>query len=306
MFFLDDDALFQLVLEVDTELIEQGASPHKRPIACMIAIAERLGISFTFGDTFSSKINAIYHQLYRLTDLEMPPMHVGAFMFRDIFLPIRIPVVYGEFSINPVNLLFDITEFQKRWLFDNKVIGLTFFDQFIDLADFAYGLDDFEKTSSAERTKELWSLARRQLEAGAIVLGSFDVYAVIQNCCVAVELLLKGALFKEGMTDEQLKKHGHKIRDLASEVAKILPNVDKERLLYVADQLPNYVKSRYEVQDYSRRQLGNLVMNAQFIAGEIMRQYSDRDTRSAFAAVGIDLEWDVSQRMFPAKSAHKS
>jgi len=305
---LDDADLFQLVLEVDMQLMEQDAPPHIRPIQACITIADRLGISFILGDDFSKKVNAIYQQLYRYTDLEPPAMHVGAFMFRDVFFPLRIPVIYGAPAINPINFLLDITDFQERWLFSDIVTVLTFFDQFIDLMDFAYGLDDFEKTSSSQRTIELWILARRQLEAGAaIVLGSFDVYAVIQNCCVGTELLLKGALFEKGMTDEQLKKHGHKIKDLASEVVNVLTNLDEERLIYVVNQLPNYVKSRYEVQDYSRRQIGKLVMNTQFIAGEILRQFSDCDFRSAFKAdAEVEPEWDITRRVFPSKPIKES
>lgn len=313
---LNDTDLFQLLLEIDTQLIEKDVSPHARPLQACIAIAEQLGMSFNLGDEFSRRVDAIYKNLYRPSDLELPPMHVGAFMFRDVFFPLRIPVIYGTPAINPVELLLDMTDFQKRWLFNDKVTGLTFFDQLIDLMDFAYGLDDFEKSSSSERTKELWLLAKRQLEAGAAaVLGSFDVYAVIQNSCIATELFLKGALSKEtGMTDEQFRnEYGHGIKKLVPAISSILTKIDGERLLSVVEKLPSYTDSRYfdiqnpnsrryDVRGFSRRKVGELLMNTQYVAGEVLRQFSKRNTRSMLIAnTGGNPDWNFAHRVFPSK-----
>ncbi len=308
--------LFKLVLQIDTQLIEKGVPPHARPVQASIAIAESLGTAIILSSEFFAKIDAIYKKLYRHSGLVLPPMHVGAFMFRDVFFPLRIPVIYGVRAINPVDLLLDATDFQKKWLFDDKETGLSLFDQVFDLMDFIYGLDDFEKVSSSERTKELWFLARRQLEAGAAaILGSFDVYAVIQNSCIATELLLKGALSeKTGMTDEQLKnKYGHTIKKLSSEVVNILTEADGERISHVLQKLPHYTDSRYyDIQDpkspyydakaFSRQKIGELLMNTQFIAGEILRQFSDRDTRSRLTVnAGSNPDWNFTQRVFPSE-----
>ena len=311
--------MFKLALQIDTQLIEKGVPPHARPFQAGITIAESLGAGVILGSEFFAKIDAIYKKLYRHSDLVIPPMHIGAFMFRDVFFPLRIPVIYGVRAINPVDLLLDATDFQKKWLFDDKETGLSLFDQVIDLMDFIYGLDDFEKVSSSERTKELWFLARRQLEAGAAaILGSFDVYSVIQNSCIATELLLKGALSeKTGMTDKQLKdKYGHEIKNLSSEVASILSEADGERLLSVVQKLPHYTKSRYydiqnpkspyfDAKAFSRQKVGELLMNTQFIAGEILRQFSDRDTRSRLTANASNPDWNFTQRVFPSRSQTK-
>lgn len=312
---LNDTDLFQLVLEIDTQLIEKDVPPHARLLSACIAIAEHLGVSFTLGDDFSTKIEAIYKNLYRLSDLELPPMYMGAFMFRDVFFPLRIPHRNPAIII-PAELLLDTTDFQKKWLFNDKVTGLAFFDQFIDLMDFAYGLDDFNKLSSSERTKELWLLAKRQLEAGAAaILGSFDVYAVIQNSCISTELFLKGALSeKTGMSDKQLRdEYGHGIKSLALAVSDILPEVDRERLSSVVEKLPSYTDSRYhDIQDpnslhydergFSRRKVGELIMNTQYIAGEVLRQFSNRNTRSILTTdVTGDPDWNFTHRVFPSK-----
>ena len=258
-------------------------------------------------DPLGNAVNQIYKELYRQSDLSMPPMYLGAFMFRDVFFPLRVSIGYGSVLINPIDSLIDVPEVTKRWLFDNHQNGLAFFDQFIDLMDFAYGLDDLEKRGKLPKdTVDYWYLAKQQLESAAatLLLGSFSNYAIIQNCCISTELLLKGALMATGVTKQDLasqkKGYGHNLENLVNESAKSLPNLDKETLLFVVRQFPDYVQSRYDAKGFSRSNLGTFLMNAQFISGEILRQFSDRDCRLNFTKTP-DENWDFTIRTFPKK-----
>jgi hypothetical protein len=301
--------LRKLVIEVDEELITEGVEPFKRHLAAYFRILEKLGLNQgsprpLFGnDPLCDAIHQIYIQLYRQSDLSMPSMYVGAFMFRDVFFPLRIPIMLGFPEINPVDLL-DAPDIPKQWLFDNHENGLAFFDQFIDLMDFAYGLDDVEKIGSLPPdTVEYWYLAKQQLEAAAatLLLGSFSNYAIIQNCCISTELLLKGALMAKGTTKNDLKdKYGHNLEKLVDQSAILLPSLDKETLLSVVKNLPGYTKSRYDAGNYSRVYLGTLLMNTQFISGEILRQFSTRNFRLDFIAMP-DKHFDLTNRTFPKK-----
>lgn len=301
--------LTRLVIEVDDELIKEGIEPFQRPLAAYIKISQRLQsgcISTSQDNPLFNSINHIYSELYRPSDLHMPPMHVGAFMFRDVFFPLCIPVIYGSPVVNPIDFLTDASEMQKQWLFTDKQSGLAFFDQIIDLMDFVYGLDDIEKTGQlSDKTIEWWYLAKQQLEAAsATLLGSFNKYAIVQNCCISVELLLKGALMAKGIDENTLasKKHGygHNLENLVNKVAGHLPSFDQETVLLVVKQLPDYVKSRYEARDFSRLDLGRFLMNIQFISGEILRQFSERNFRQDFTAT-LDDTWDLAHRAFPQK-----
>jgi hypothetical protein len=305
--------LQKLVIAVDDKLIQEGVAPFQRPLAAYSEIIERLkpgSNSFLHYDqALSRAINQIYHQLYRASDLYMPPMHVGAFMFRDVFFPLSIPLVYGSSRIDPVNLLKDIPELQKRWLFDNHRVGLSFFDQVIDLMDFVYGLDDLEGLGKLPaKTLEWWYLAKQQLEAAAAtVLGSFNKYAIIQNCCISTELLLKGALLAHGIDENTLanknkndKGYGHNLENLVNKAAAHLPNLDQETLVFVVQQFPDYVESRYEAKDLSRLDLGRLLMNTQFISGEVLRQFSNRNFRAEQTELS-DPTWNLANRTFPKK-----
>jgi hypothetical protein len=301
----------RLIIAVDDELIQEGHLPSERPFAAYRRIKERLRPHDMYAhmqhDPIFQVVDQTYKELYRSSDLHLPPMHVGAFMFRDVFFPLRIPVVYGVCTINPTDLLGDMPEIQKRWLFDDQQTGLTFFDQFIDLEDFVYGLDDLDRGGNLpDKTLEWWHLAKNQLEAAAAtVLGSFNQYAVIQNCCISIELLLKGALFAKGIDEKTLASgkqgYGHDLKNLVNKTADHLPMFDREAVLFVVEQLPDYVKSRYEAKDSSRVKLGQFLMYSQFIGGEVLRQFSDRNIRANFT-VAPNTNWDLTCRTFPKKA----
>ncbi|MTJ18955.1 MULTISPECIES: hypothetical protein [Nostocales] len=310
--------LMKLVIEVDDELIQKGAEPFQRPLSAYFIIAQKLkpGSNFILDyDPLFKAVDQIYKKLYRLTDLVMPPMYMGVFMFRDVFFPLRIPLSSLP-AINPVDFLIDVPDIQKQWLFNDQQTGLIFFDQVIDLMDFAYGLDDVEKMGNLpNKTVEWWYLAKQQLEAAAAtLLGSFNKYAVIQNCCIATELLLKGALITFGFDEETLankkpknkkdknnkEDYGHNLENLVNKTADHLPNLNRETLLFVVQDLPKYVQSRYEAQNFSRLDLGRFVMNTQFISGEILRQFSNRNCREDFTTMP-NGSWDLTYRTFPKK-----
>lgn len=299
--------LMSLVIEVDDELIKDGVEPFKRPPIAYIKISQGLqpgSGTILQNDPLFNAVNQIYNKLYRPQDLYMPPMHMGAFMFRDVFFSLRIPLIFGSPAINPVDFLVDISEIQKQWLFSDKQSGLTFFDQVIDVMDFVYGLDDLENLGKLpDKTVEWWYLAKQQLEAAAAtILGSFNKYAVIQNCCISAELLLKGALMAKGVDEKTLasKKqgYGHNLENLVNKTPQQLSNLDQGTMLFAVKQFPDYVASRYEAKEFSRWELGIFLMNTQFISGEIMRQFSERNFRKDFTAKPDDT-WSLTHRTFP-------
>lgn len=299
---INDIDLIKLVIEVDDELIAEGIKPFQRPFHANIKIGKRLqlGCRDILNDSLSIKVRKIYEELSRSTDLHMPSMHIGVFMFRDVFFSVRIPPASGSPIIEPIKFLDDITEKQLEWLFANSESSSKFFDQAIDLMDFVYGLSDvLGEKNLPDKTLIWWHKAKQQLEAAATtLLDANDKDAVIQNCCIATELLLKGALMAkvEGITEEDLasKKYGHNLKNLVNKTAEQLPTFDKETVLFAVNQLPAYVKSRYEAEKFSRLELGDFVMNTQFISGEVLRQFSERNMRVNL--IGAD---NLSKRIFP-------
>ena len=306
--YIEDGAidLQALVMEVDAVLIEEGVEPFQRPLQACARIADKLGISFTIGDKkdeFVEAIHFVYESLYRHDDLYMPPMHIGTVMFRDIFLPLKIPVIYGQVGVDPIKSLPGVPENTIKWIFHSHDTAATFTDQWIDLFDFVYGLDDEAKLKNHPvQAIEFWQLAKQQLEgAAATLLGSIDKYTVIQNSIIAMELLLKGVLLAQGESEASLKKYGHKMGELVEKACELMPDADHDRLRLVVDRTPQLVERRYQAKDYKRTEIGQIMMDTQFVAGEVMRQFSDRNMRSGLTVESSEGR-DYQERFYPPLS----
>jgi hypothetical protein len=298
-----DFDLDSLVMEIDDELITEGYQPFQRPLHACARIADRIGIGFTLGqkkDDFVEAVHKIYEKLYRTSDLHTPPMHIGTFMFRDIFLPVRVFVIFGEVQLSPMQCMGDVPENIIKWVFHKDETGHTLCDQWIDLYDFVYGLDDVSKEKRLpEQAIEFWLLAKQQLEgAAATLLGSIDKYTVIQNSLIAMELLLKGALLAHGMNETQAKSYGHQMTDLVEKACEAMPHADHARLKMVIGRAPKLVERRYQMKDYKRTELGQIMMDAQYVAGEVLRQFADRNIRPSLKGQS-DSGADYSERYYP-------
>ena len=284
---MSDDELFALIQSLDNELIVQGAEPWQRELTIESRLSEKLRVSYIIGDDVHQPrhvrlLRRYFEQHYRKEDLFMPPLHVGSFLFRDLFFPVRIPIIFGSPVLDLRTFLCEATDSQRELIFGERTSLMTFCDQVFDLLDFVYGLDDAGKEGKLqERTIELWNLAKQQLEAAsATTLGSFTKYAIVQNCCVSVELLLKGVLIQEGISEGILsnskKGYGHDLTSMAEEVCHVSSGMDSSLVLDVVSYMPDYIHTRYNDIGLTRVQLGHLLMNSQFLAGEILRCYSGR------------------------------
>lgn len=303
-----DVDLNQLVMDVDSALIEEGYEPFQRPLHACARIAERLGTSFTIGsqqDPFVETVHMVYNAIYRPSDLYMPPMHIGTVMFRDTFLPLRIPVVYGEVAVNPVKCLHEVPENVIKWIYHNDATAHTFMDQWIDLFDFVYGIDDVSKLKKhKEQSIEFWQLAKQQLEgAAATLLGSIDKYTVIQNSIIAMELLLKGVLCEHGIPEKKLRNYSHDMPRLVEKACELMPKADKVNMAMVINRTPKLIERRYQAKEYKRTELGQIMMDAQYVAGEVLRQFTDRDIRTSLTSNGNE---DYSKRYYPFSSYERS
>jgi len=298
---ISDEVLNGRILTLDNELIDQGFEPWQRQIHIESKLSQELQLSYSnSGGNQPHHIKLLrqhFDAYYRKEDLFMPPLHVGAFLFRDLFFPIRIPVIFGSPVIDLRQFLWQATESQAQLIFGKRTSTLTFCDQAFDLLDFVYGLDDLgEQVRISPRTIEWWQLAKQQLEAAAATtLGSLTKYAIVQNCCVSAELLLKGALLQEGVDELLLPNsnigYGHNLVSMAKKLCKIRDEIDDQLILAVASRMPNYVETRYNDIGFTRVQLGHLLMNTQFLAGEILRRYSDRNFR---------LDAPIQDRTYPS------
>lgn len=282
--------VLDLLIEADDEGLVAGEEPKQRAFKNIMRVMSKLGVNgYTlagFGQAPEiDLINALQRDfMYRQSDIAEGGIHFGAFMFRDLFARLTIPIVFGEGALNPFDLL-DFSENQKRWLASDKDACQTLQDQFIDLLDLAYGiLEAGSATPLPNQSKSLLALSHYQLEAAAGALCRAYGYAgSTQSALLAVELASKAALLFRGLDSQELARrpYGHNLSALLTKLSDFEPGFDLDRTLRCLSTFPDYVGNRYEAIQPERREAGHILMKCQFIVGEIMRQLSDRDFRAS-------------------------
>ena len=221
-------------------------------------------------------------------------VHGGVFMFRDVFARIYIPLGYGRVRIEPLALT-DLSPTQIEWLCSRPEDLRMFSDQFTDIFDFAGGvahLGNYKRPPPD--ALEIFRLAAFQLQAAAATLSvAFDPRGPIQSALIGVELALKAGLAAHGADDKQRKMHGHDLASAARAFLAAAPNFDVQRVLSALKRLPPYVENRYSSAQPDRMQTGQIVMTAQYVAGEVMRQIAGFSIRASLTP--------PSERIYPAE-----
>src|ERR1041385_2736943 len=297
---VSDDELFKLVVEADDEALGEGAPPKGRGILTIQKVMKRLGyqgyvLAGRGTPAIVHKIKAMHSSLYRPADLGMGGIHGGIFMFRDVFCRIYIPVMYGTVGLDPFTLT-DMSQQQLRWLGSRPGDMHAFIDQFVDIFDFAGGiapLGDF-KTPPQEALELFW-LAAFQLQAAAAILSvAFDFRGAIQSALIGAELALKAGLAAQGIDEAGRKKHGHNLQSAALAFATAHSGFDINLVEQTLSTMPAYVKNRYSPTQPNRQQTGHIVMGAQYVAAEVMRQLTLLSARTTMP--------EFAQRIYPSRT----
>ncbi len=162
-------------------------------------------------------IHSIISKLYRPADIGIGGLHIGVVMFMDIFLKLSVLIAYGQVNLDPLSML-DISEAQRDWLASRPKDMSLIIDQFIDLIDFGFGINELGKARNVnDDCRNFLSLVHFQLQAAAATLtGAYDRRGSVQSALLATELALKGGLAANGITKKILKEEfGHYLKKLA-------------------------------------------------------------------------------------------
>jgi len=284
---IKDEQLLNLIIAADDEELAQGVPPKARSLGVTSRVMRRLGytgfvLAGVSAPPIVRKISDLHGSLYRPSDLAIGGIHGGIFMFRDIFARIYVPIGYGKIGIDPFKLC-DLSEMQMRWLASNQNELSVYMDQFTDIFDFGAALGNYADYKLPPKgSLELMHLAAFQFQAAAATLSvAFDFRGAIQSALIGTELALKGGLTAIGVDEKARRKHGHDLASAANAFALKMSNFDIDRVLRTLTRLPPYVENRYSPEQPSRVETGHIVMGAQYVAGEVMRQISGYSIRSA-------------------------
>jgi hypothetical protein len=285
-----NEQLLRIILQVDDELLHDGIAPPQRTVHIIPKVMEKLGFqNFVFLGTgapdISRRIGSIHQSLYRQQDIATGGIHGGIFMFRDVFVRIDVPIIYGRVAIDPLALA-QFNPMQARWIRDRPDDFKMFIDQFIDIFDFAGGIATMAsyKRPPANVMDIIW-LATFQFQAAAATLSAaFNARGAIQSSLIGAELALKSGLAFAGVGESGRRAHGHDLFSAAMEFSESNSGFDIDRVRSTIKRLPPYVANRYSTTQPDRKETGHIAMGAQYIAGEVMRQITGYSVRSALAA----------------------
>jgi hypothetical protein len=295
---ISDSDLFELVVEADEKALQEGLEPRQRGIRVVEIVMGRLNhlgyVAFSHNTPeIVKKIHTLHSSLYRPSDIAIGGIHGGIFMFRDVFAHVDIPIILGQVRLDPLAC----TNFSKRqteWLSSRPADFQMFNDQFIDIFDFGGGIGNLSGyRNPPKEALEIFWLSAFQFQAAAATLSvAFDFRGAIQSALIGTELSIKAGLAAAGTDEASRKKFGHNLSAAINALSAIYPHFDAKRVLTAVEQLPPYVANRYAATQPSRVETGHIVMKAQYIAGEVMRQVTGYSLRSALSG--------HSGRLYPA------
>jgi hypothetical protein len=283
---LDDEKLLYLVGTTDKELFDAGMDIKQRGWEVPCAVMRKLGyIGFVMAGVGTPKIferiQLAFESIYRKQDIAIGG-HIGVFMYRDIFARIGVPMIFGQVGINPFEFV-ELTPIQLRIIQAEPDQMEIYLDQFFDVADVQYGTQEIKKPfATMELVVRFIGLSRLHLHsASAVLTGGYDHRGAVQAALLATELSLKAGAAAQGLSEQDIKdKFGHKNSNIADFVEADWPSFDLARVKRVLATQPPYVLNRYSAAQPDRREVGHLVMGAQYIVSEVVRLLSDRDFRS--------------------------
>ena len=282
-----DERLRDLVIEADDQEFLEGKAPKARSLGVVSKVMNKLGYKgfVLAGDgtpPIVERIWGVHSALYRPSDLAIGGVHGGIFMFRDVFARVHVPLLYGRAGIDPFKQT-DLTPSQLEWLARRPDDLNMFIDQFTDIFDFGGGIGNYAnyKTPPKE-AMNFFVLAAFQLQGAAAALSvAFDFRGAVQSALIGAELALKGGLAGFGESEQAIRAHSHNLKSAALALKSKAPAFDLDRVQRALAKMPPYVENRYSPQQPSRIETGHIVMGAQYVAGEVMRQVTGYSIRQA-------------------------
>ena len=101
---------------------------------------------------------------------------------------------------------------------------------------------------------------------------------------MASEIFLKALLIQErNLSDQQLIKLGHKIKDIADECFAVTHAPEFEAVASAANSFPE-ISDRYDGDERRLSEVWEALCIAQIAATAVIRRYTDRDMRSQIYA----------------------
>jgi hypothetical protein len=267
------------LFSLDAEFAKQGVAHHARPLRAAMKILGGDFVLGVLGNPETDKIVKAYRSLIPECDMTWIGLGVGLVASVDQVRKVTLRVPFGIPGPCHVwkELGFESEKAWGAWCRQDRDIAAGTHFAFADLHDLSHGLNSIEGQHSNAET--LWEMARSNLEDTANTLPlTFSVKSVIQPICLTAELSMKALLVWNGLTAKQAgNQFGHKLVELAAEVAAAMPHRDDTLIGTIVSKSPPYVASRYSPAGLTRLTVVGLALAAQFITASTLRRVSGVD-----------------------------
>jgi len=294
---MNNEELRKLVIEIDDEIQRESNRTVGRELEIIRRLAMRLNRPISNIDPICKETIKIFHELYNMKDVAIPALVIGGYYFKGCIYKLFIGQVYGKVRIDISKIIKDIPELRLKQLFESNEELSIYLDQICDLFDFGLGLDDLKKTGGTKSSIELLDAGKSHLESAVkTALDGVDREASMHNSFLAAELLMKGFLAQKGFSTLQLKKLNHHLIKIGNELCAHCRNIEGDRVNRAIGNLPKSVNERYEISNYTNEMTGKAIMSAQYLAGSVIRNLTDRNLRPTLKIAGREL---VTRRIFP-------
>jgi HEPN domain-containing protein len=294
---MNKEQLRKMVMEIDEEIQKETNQLVGREMEIWRRLAMKLGRTISNVDPICKDMMEIFHEMYNIKDVAIPPLAVGGFLYKGCLYKLYIGQVFGRVQIDLSTIIKDIPPLRLQQLFESPNDLNLYLHQVCDLFDFGQGLDDLGKSTDKHASTDLLQTGKSHLESAVkTALDGVDREAAMHNSFLAAELMMKGFLVQKGYTEKQLKKLSHDLEAIAAEVCSISARGTADQFQRAIRHLPKSVNERYEVSHYSNESTGKAIMSVQFLAGSVLRHLTGRNMQASLKVNGQPLAID---RMFP-------
>lgn len=278
-----DPDILLAVFEADGQLFNRGESLKTREEKILSIVQGILGLGTTVARGPFSPIGEIDERILglfrKLYGKDSSPRRVGhgVVEFRGVAYLVKVPIVLGTVSIEPFQHTM-LTDIQVGMIKRSKDHFSNTIFQIGDAFDTLQGLDSKLRQPSVLKPNErslshrFYAESRKNfLSVCTLAAQSLDVCECVLSGFLAMELCVKGFLAERNWNAEELKKLGHKPKLFAEALKNISLPVDFERVDYVFNNAPNFVKVRYGDEVIKDNDALPFLIGVQFVLAELMR-----------------------------------
>jgi len=255
--------------------------PHQRPFRAMSDYSLEHNCTFSLDSPIAKAIIEWFDIHSQPGSQAIGAMFTGAFFFDACFWPLNIPIGYGKFSINAVECLESMPKSLKDQLLQSHHDQWNLALYWVDCCDYAYGINEIiNKGNLKAKALRFLQNADREL-AGAIaqlVIPRPNLKAILA-LRMACEIFLKVLLIQEqDLSDKELKKIGHEIKDIADKCFALTKTQDFDSVSKAIGAYPE-VSDRYDGVEREMTDVWKALCVTQIAATAVIRQYTGRDMR---------------------------